>query len=412
MKKIIALILVCVCCFCGCNDTSVNAGYIKDTSTISTASEDVAETVDQSPTYTATEIYNQAVKYVGEITTYDKYGNENTLGTGFVYSANGKIITNYHVIESAYYAKIDINGKSYYIESVLAYNAHIDLAILKINATDLDVAVISNTMVQAGEPIYAIGSSRGLTNTYSQGIVTYANRIVDDVSYVQHDASITHGNSGGPLINSKGEIVGINAWNISNSQNLNFAISVSEIQNLAYTTPLSLEAFYEQNHNSYDLLISHVVNSGTYDAELNWYIIKNTYNYTDYTVTIALSYDIEGDSIIASIGLTDLITTSVFMNFSFEEGTNSSFYSASYQEKNSNSAFQKSNTTWGYFNINTFSDSSILTYSEYDGLESDKDAILVIYKSNILDWLSWLEKYLVAESLDITLADLGFTSYR
>ena len=90
----------------------------------------------QLQTYTATELYNQSVKYVGEIRTYDSRGNEYTLGTGFVISSDGKIVTNYHVIEDAYSADITINDKKYIIDSVLAYDADIDLAVLKIMQMD------------------------------------------------------------------------------------------------------------------------------------------------------------------------------------------------------------------------------------------------------------------------------------
>ena len=210
------------------------------------ANDNTSNSTPPSTTYTASDIYNQAVKYVGEIVIYDKSGNELALGTGFVYSSDGKIITNYHVIEGAYSARIDINGKIYTVTSVLAYDAHIDLAVLQINATGLDTATISNGSTQVGEVVYAIGSSQGLTNTLSQGIVTYANRVVDNVAHVQHDASITHGNSGGPLINEYGEIIGINTWGVSDSQNLNFAVSINELDNLVYGTPITLSELFEE----------------------------------------------------------------------------------------------------------------------------------------------------------------------
>ena len=127
------------------------------------------------PTYTATELYNLSVKYVGEIVTYDKSGAELALGTGFVISSDGKIVTNYHVIDGAHSADITINNKKYTITKVLAYDENIDLAVVKVNATGLTTATICKKPVSVGATVYAIGSSRGLTNTYSQGIITYAN---------------------------------------------------------------------------------------------------------------------------------------------------------------------------------------------------------------------------------------------
>ena len=91
----------------------------------------------------------------------------------------------------------------------MAFDELIDLAVLKVEQNGLVAATVCKNNVQAGETVYAIGSSRGLTNTYSQGIITHADRVLDGVTYVQHDASITNGNSGGPLINIYGEVIGI-----------------------------------------------------------------------------------------------------------------------------------------------------------------------------------------------------------
>ncbi len=173
----------------------------------------------QYKVYSAEEINEQAKRYVGEITCYDKSGKAISIGTGFVYTEDGKVITNYHVIDGSYYAEIIINGVEYEIKSVLSYDENIDLAILKIDGNKFAHAVICEKEPETGNTVFAIGSSRGLTNTFSKGIVTYYNRIIDNVSHIQHDASITNGNSGGPLINEYGEVIGINTWGINDSQN-------------------------------------------------------------------------------------------------------------------------------------------------------------------------------------------------
>ena len=219
-----------------CTNTSCNYSYIESYSL---------------PQYSANEIYNQALKYVGEIVTYDKQGKEFAKGTGVVISSDGKIITNYHVIENAYSATIRINGRTYAIVSVLSYDKAIDLAVLKINATGLTAAQICKNAVQVGETVYAMGSSRGMTNTFSRGMITFANRIVNGISHVQHDAAISGGNSGGPLINVYGEVIGINTWCIADSeeapsQNLNFAVFTSEFDKLVYGEALTMAEFYEK----------------------------------------------------------------------------------------------------------------------------------------------------------------------
>ena len=85
-----------------------------------------------------------------------------------------------------------------------------------------------------GDTIYAFGSPIGFTSTLSQGIISSADREVDGRLCVQHDASITHGNSGSPLINEFGEVIGVNTFTYEDSQNLNFAVAISELDNLYF----------------------------------------------------------------------------------------------------------------------------------------------------------------------------------
>ena len=76
-----------------------------------------------------------------------------------------------------------------------------------------------------------------LVLTFSSGLISAAPRTIDGVKYVQHEAPISTGNSGGPLINKYGEVIGINTMYVNNAQNLNFAIHLSELDNLDYSTP-------------------------------------------------------------------------------------------------------------------------------------------------------------------------------
>ncbi len=361
------------------------------------------------PIYTATEINDQALSYVGEIITYDKNGYEQSLGTGFVYDIDGKIITNYHVIDEAYSAKITINGIAYRIESVLAYDEDIDLAVLKINANGLTAANICKNPVKVGETIYAIGSSRGLTNTFSQGIITYADRIVDGVSHIQHDASITNGNSGGPLINQYGEVIGINSWLLTNSQNLNFAVFADELDNLVYGTQKTLAELYEENHNAYDVLLNYVLTYGTYDASNQRYEIEYKDINTTYSDYYSLYYNANYESLWVSNGYFDdgSDVWSVFVGLCFNDDPRGFFYGASYNENGI-----ELNYTYGYLNPSTFTSStSTLPYESYDGLNDSKDNLMSLYSSCIMDMLDWVEYLLEEDNISLTLADLGFVSY-
>ena len=299
------------------------------------------------PKYSATELFNQSVKYVGEIVTYDKFNQELALGTCFVISSDGKIVTNYHVIEGAYSAEITINGKTYNVDKVLAYDSNIDLAVLKVNATGLTPAIICKNAVKTGETIYAIGSSRGLTNTYSQGIITYADRVVDNVSHIQHDASITHGNSGGPLINVYGEVIGINTWGLSDSQNLNFAVFTSELDNLIYGTPLTMEEFYEKECDVYEKIKNYIIDNGVYSEEYDWYYIVLDVDYSaDYTKKYERRayYYINDDEITFDFIIND---GDNWVYFVVDEDLDGEYY-------------------WSYFDVNDYEMSGIIYAADYD----------------------------------------------
>ncbi len=376
--------------------TCVKEGTVKYTCTTPLCNHSVTETYSLQE-LEATEIYNQSVKYVGEIITYDKNGNEHALGTGFVIDANGKVVTNYHVIEDAYSAKITIANQTYEIVSVLAYDTKIDLAVLKINATGLTAASVCKNPVKIGETVYAIGSSRGMTNTYSKGIVTYADRVVDGVSHVQHDASITHGNSGGPLINVYGEVIGINTWAISDSQNLNFAVFTDELDNLVYGTPTTLAELCEaKGYSAHDVLfewLSENYNQVSDDGTTYYFSYEND------TTVYSLSYDNENGWLYIDAYWILNNGDKMYVLFELSEHIYVAQYASSYDN----------NQTYGYIDASTFTAESELTYISYEGGDSwNLDEVMETYKLAIFDLLGWFEWASENYDMGAGLKDIGF----
>ena len=354
------------------------------------------------PTYTATEINNQALKYVGEITVYDKNGYALGAGTGFVMSADGKIVTNYHVIEGAYYADIVINDTTYIVSSVLAYDANIDLAILKINASGLSAANICKLPVNVGETVYAIGSSRGLTNTFSQGIVTYADRIFDGVSHVQHDASITHGNSGGPLINVYGEVIGINTWGLADSQNLNFAVATSELENLDYLgTPVTLAELNKQNNNAFDALVDFILMNGEQQGNYVHLEIVDTAN-----ELTKFSYDLVNDRVTLGCMIFYSDGSTSFAGLIMEKNVERYFYSLN--KTTANGVIISSISGW--IEYQSFTKSTVLGYDSYDG-PSYQELSMREEASSFTQYLVTQLNWLATNYLDLTVADFGFASF-
>ena len=235
------------------------------------------------PVFTATEINEAYLPSVGEVLTFDRNGLEYAQGTCFVYTEDGKLITNYHVIEDSCSAQVTLDGQVYEVAYVLAYDKDIDIAILQINATGLKPAVLCDATHKVGETVYAFGNSKGLAATFSDGIITYSARELDGVLYVQHDAPISGGNSGGPLINKHGEVIGINTLTIRESQNLNFAIHVSELDNLVYGDKLTMAQFYEKECDPFQDMANYIMANGTYDSD-GYYYLTLGYSYnSDYS---------------------------------------------------------------------------------------------------------------------------------
>ena len=191
-------------------------------------------------------LYEYIAPSVVEISVYDVNGDQFALGSGFFIDDKGTLVTNYHVIEAAYSAKALLSdGSTADVTTVKAYDTALDLAILQANVAESKALVRAEQGVKTGEAVYALGSSQGLTGSFSEGIVSTAAREIDEVVYIQTTAPISHGNSGGPLVNRYGEVVGVNSMTLELGQNLNFAIDIKQLDKLDASQPLGMADFYE-----------------------------------------------------------------------------------------------------------------------------------------------------------------------
>lgn len=189
------------------------------------------------------EIYELASPATVEIQVTTDEGT--STGTGFFGDSDGTIITNYHVIEGGYEGTVKIkNGGKFDIESILGFDEELDIAIIKIEYQSEYVLNKRTTELTTGEKVYTIGSSEGLTDSFSSGIISAVNREIAGKSFIQITAPISHGNSGGPLIDRFGNVIGITSAGIEEGQNLNLAISVSEIENIARDKDYDMMRFH------------------------------------------------------------------------------------------------------------------------------------------------------------------------
>lgn len=143
------------------------------------------------------------------------------LGSGFIISADGYILTNAHVVDNASSVSVRLSDKREFKAKVVGLDLDTDVAVLKIDAKNLSPVKIGNpNVLKPGNWVLAIGSPFGLENTITQGIISAMLRDLPDenyVPYIQTDVPINPGNSGGPLINLNGEVVGINSQIYSKS---------------------------------------------------------------------------------------------------------------------------------------------------------------------------------------------------
>ena len=162
-------------------------------------------------------------------------------GSGFIITQDGYIVTNHHVVSGASSVTVTLYDGTEYPATVVGSDSDYDVAVLKINATDLQPVTLGNSSsVNVGDSVLAIGNPLGeLTFSMSQGIVSCCDRAINvdgtPFNMIQVDASINPGNSGGPLMNLYGEVVGIvsakySSYSDTTVEGLGFAIPIGDVQ--------------------------------------------------------------------------------------------------------------------------------------------------------------------------------------
>lgn len=152
------------------------------------------------------------------------------LGSGFAIDQN-TVITNAHVVNGFSTVTVKLyNGKSC-VGKVTKIDKNIDLALIQVDETLTPLKLVSEDSISIGKEVYAIGAPEDIPYTMTKGIVSAKNRKIKNHEYIQIDASINSGNSGGPLVNENGEVIGINTMKLLDAEGIGFAIGTSNINN-------------------------------------------------------------------------------------------------------------------------------------------------------------------------------------
>jgi putative serine protease PepD len=211
-----------------------------------------ADTASASP-LSVNQIYRRAYRGVVEITVTEAAsaspvpggGAQQAQGSGWVYDSDGHIVTNDPVVDGATSIKVRFWDGKTYSATVVGTDKSTDLAVIKVDAPSSELyplTVGDSTQLQVGDGVVAIGSPFGLEETVTSGIVSALHRAIQGMTNftindsIQTDAAINHGNSGGPLLNTQGQVVGVNAQIKSDSggnEGVGFSIPSATVKTVA-----------------------------------------------------------------------------------------------------------------------------------------------------------------------------------
>ena len=153
----------------------------------------------------------------------------NSLGSGFAIGENC-IITNAHVVTSPQNTKITTYEGIEYRATVLAMNEDMDIAVLSVAGVTFPYLTVANyNDSKIGDDVYAIGAPNGMTYTLTKGTLSAKDRVIGNYTYIQLDAALNQGNSGGPLLTDAGTVIGVNSMKLNNSEGIGLAIPMTTV---------------------------------------------------------------------------------------------------------------------------------------------------------------------------------------
>ena len=163
----------------------------------------------------------------------------NSLGSGFAIGENC-IITNAHVVENPRNTKITTYSGAEYQATVLAMNEDMDIAVLSVEGVTFPYLTVGNQNdSKIGDDVYAIGAPNGMTYTLTKGTLSAKDRVIGNYTYIQLDAALNHGNSGGPLLTDAGTVIGVNSMKLNDSEGIGLAIPMTTV--CAYLSSIGID---------------------------------------------------------------------------------------------------------------------------------------------------------------------------
>lgn len=393
--------------------------------------EEKAEAVSKSG-LTAEEIYAKCSPAVFFVVTFDPNYELYGTGSGFFIDDKGTAITNYHVIRDTYAAAIQLSDTEevYEILGVYDYNVEEDWAVIQVDCTGnkyLNIGDVSK--IKGGTDVYAIGSHEGLQNTISKGIVSNPARTIDDVTYIQTDAAISHGSSGGALLNNDGEVIGITSAGLEEGQNLNFVIPITYIADFAQKEVATLPEIYSVENGSehawvddgrrkmlsYMLLRAIVTTNYQTETDDGGYEFRQEYDKDGGEGYDSLALTYYPDEELITVEVIDFYYGDCYFSYYFYVDSIGDETSGIYEYYSRNKKGKYELVAEGFTNsiiCGEFNDYYKYEFSKYDGdnKEDDQKIAKIMHKDG-LDFINHLF-YVYEQEIGIfSVGDLGYSSY-
>lgn len=356
----------------------------------------------QNGELTAEEIFEKCSPAVFFIELYDKNDNPISSGSGFFIDDKGTAVTNYHVIENAYSASIQLPNTEniYKVLGVYDYCVEEDWAVIKVDCLDNEYLNIGDaSTIAGGAKVYAIGSPLGLQNTISEGIVSNPVRAGNGVNYIQIDASLSFGSSGGALIDKNGMVIGITSKATVFLQNFNFALPMSYLDNYKANEITSLDTLFpevsDDIHNEQQdeqqnelggsrkemafLLLKGFVmkNYDEYDEGNHSYLYTASIEEDDGTecVYYSLCY-YENDECLAVFVTDEFYDVQKFSyGFTIYDDSDTSFTYYVYEANTTNAGFVECSSGTAFIDVSQFGQNYNYKFDDYKGNDKDNDEI-------------------------------------
>jgi len=271
---------------------------------------------------TAEQIYKLASPAVFFVEVMDGSGRVLKTGSGFFISESGIAITNYHVAIGATSMRITTDdGEVYDVAGMYDYSWKKDIALLQIDGAGFSyLEIADSSLIQTGATVYTLGSPLGLQASFTKGIVSQALREIEGAEYIQLDAPISSGSSGGALLDSSGRVIGITTATMTDSQNINLAVPINhyaELKQEEYIPVSSVlipTAYYEGYYPAPD-----------FGAFFNVRVYNTGYSRGGYSYSYRIS-DLPGDADDIIDEYTHLIEQNLFDRTSLLTNDENRFY--------------------------------------------------------------------------------------